>query len=80
MSGGVLSLTWFLLPCTGRVLGAIRLIAAELFGKNGAEISAPLRKNYTGHEINSVSQGIGYRQILEKLGDDSHDRQDVERS
>ncbi len=52
----------------GSVVGAIRLIAQEMFVNKAAEISAASW---------AEKHGIGYRQIMEKLGE-GHDRQQIE--
>jgi hypothetical protein len=52
----------------GSVTGAIRRIAQELLGKLGDESASPRQR---------VEQGIGWRQVMEKLGE-GHDRADIE--
>ncbi len=51
-------------------MGAIRRIAQEMLANADAEISA-------SEHHQRISRGIGYRQIMEKLGE-GHDRQEIE--
>ncbi len=52
----------------GSVMGAIRRIAEEMLGNVGATIVAPI-------DYQRITQGIGYRQIMAKLGEGHEERE-----